>query len=106
MFLGVRFGNARQVPAPSAGELEGIVDDPLRARACNDRRLRCDLDRQPTVRAPARSRVLPFGVLADDYKVKRVLCSERGGHVWIAPRRPIADVLVESLADREPQVPQ
>jgi hypothetical protein len=107
--LRVRLGDHRQVPAgPRPGELEREAQDPFDACARHDRHVHRGLDRQPLVHAAADAGVFAFGVLAHDDPVE--VFAAAGAQRALKPRqdagRPHVRVLVEALADLQPQAPQ
>ena len=55
---------------------------------------------------PAAARVFAFGVFTDDDPVDFFAAGERAGNAGQHARRPHVGVLIEALADRQPQAPQ
>jgi hypothetical protein len=80
--------------------------DALDAGPREDRDLGPDLLRQPSVSAPAAARVLAFGVFADDHPVDRGAARQRALDSGKHARGPHIGVLIEALADGQPQSPQ
>src|SRR6185503_15314800 len=58
------------------------------------------------MRAPAAARVLAFGILPDDDPVNLLAVPERARDTRQHARRAHVGVLVEALADRQPQAPE
>ena len=107
--LGVGLGDhGQELARARAGELERVAHDPGHAGAGEDHHLGADLVRQPAVRAAALAGVLALRVLAHDHPVEllgRDLAQGAGDPGQDAGRADVG-VLVERLADREPQAPQ
>ena len=107
--LRVRLGDdGEELARARAGECESETEDALDAGAGHDRDVGRDLDRQAAMNAPADTRIFALRVLAHDHPV------ELGPrHLAQRARYPRQDaggadvgVLVERLADREPQAPE
>ena len=107
--LRVRFGHdGEQLARARARERKGEAEDPLDADARHDRDVGRDLDRQAAMHASADPGIFALGILAHDHPVEL-----RTGHMaqralnpgQYASRTNIG-VLVERLADREPQAPE
>ena len=58
------------------------------------------------MRAAPVARVLAFGVLADDDPVDVLPGAQRTRHAWQHAGRTDVRVLIEALADGEPQTPE
>ena len=107
--LGVGLGDHGQVLARAgAGDVEGDAHDPLHAAAGEDGDLGGDLLGQAAVRAPALTGILALRVLAHDHPVQvaRVHVAQGRGHAGQHPRRADVGVLVQALADLQPQPPE
>ena len=107
--LGVRFGDAGQVPGRArAGELEGEAHDPLDAAPREDRGLDRDLPGQAAVHPAAGAGVLALAVLAHDDPVEIAFgnAGERALDPGQEARGADVGVLIEALADGEPQAPE
>ena len=85
-----------------------IAHDPLDAGAGEDGGLGGDLIRQAAMRPPAMAGILALAVLAHDHpiQVARPDIAQRRGDAGQDARRADVGVLVEPLADRQPQSPQ
>jgi hypothetical protein len=107
--LRVALGDHRQQLArPRPRQLEGEAHDALDAGAGHDRHVGGGLDRVALVHAAADAGVLAFGVLAHDdpVEVVRTAALQRRVDAGQDARRPHVGVLVEALADLQPQAPQ
>ena len=109
MALGVGFGDDRQQLArPRLREPEGKAHDALDAGAGQDRDVGRDFERQALVDAAADAGIFAFRVFADDDPVEflAVHVAQRAGDAGQDAGRADIGVLIERLADREPQAPQ
>ncbi len=105
--LRVRLGDQRELlPGPLARQLEGEAVDARHACAGEHRRLGRHFLRQPAVGAPAVAGVLALGVLAHHHPVNPLASAQGARHPRQHARRPDVGVLIEPLADGEPQAPQ
>ena len=89
-------------------QIEGVADDSLDAGAGEYLSLHSRLAGKTAVRSTPDAGIQPFGVLAhyDDVEVAGRFAGQRRRHPRQQPRRPGADILVESLADGQPQPSQ
>jgi hypothetical protein len=109
MPLRVALGHDGEVPAGTRPrQFEGVAQDALDAGARHHRNVGRDLDRMPLVHPAADTRVLALRVLADDHPVQviRLATLERSVDAREDSRRADVRVLIEALADLEPQSPQ
>lgn len=107
MALRVGLRDERQMFARTlARELEREAVNALDTRAREDRCLRGQLLGQSAVDAPAAAGILAFGVFADDHPVDLLAVPQRTGHTRKHARGSHVRILIETLADRQPQTPQ
>ena len=107
--LGVGLGDdGQELARPRAGQLEREAHDAGDAGAGEDHHLGADLLRQAAMRAAALAGVLALGVLAHDHPVELLGrdVAQRAGDPGQDAGRADVGVLVERLADREPQAPE
>ena len=109
MPLGVRFRHHRQQAARPAGrEGKGVAHDPLDADAGEDGDLGRHFLRVAAMGAAALAGIFALAVFPHDHPVECTRCAipqwraQAGQHA----RRPHIGVLVEALADGEPQAPE
>ena len=109
MPLRVALGNhGQELARTRLGEAKRKSHNPFDAGPRHERYVSGDFDRKSLVHASADTRVLAFGILADDHPVE-VLCAaslQRPVDAGQQSRRPHVRVLIESLANFEPQAPQ
>ena len=109
MALRVRLGDDRQKLAwPRIGQPECVTHDPLYAGARHQRYVGRRFDRMSLMDAAADAGVFAFGVLANDYPVEVVRPAALEGAIDAGkdPGGTHIGVLVETLADLQPQTPQ
>jgi hypothetical protein len=95
------------VPArPLSRELERKAVDARYAGPRENRNLGRDFLRQAAVCTAAASRIFAFGILANDHPVDVLSVSQRTGDSRQHARGANVRVLIETLADRQPQSPQ
>ncbi len=107
--LGVGLGDhGQQLARPRLGEREGVAHDPGDTGAGEDHHLGADLMRQAAMRAAALAGILALRVLAHDHPVQLLGgdLAQWAGDAGQDARRADVGVLVERLADREPQAPE
>ena len=92
---------------PRARKFEGIALDALDADAREHARLGRRLERRAAVGPAAGARVLALAVLAHDDHVEggAELVAQRAAHAGKQASRAHVGVLVEPLADRQPEPP-
>ncbi len=95
-------------PRPPLRQSEGKAHDAQHARAGEDRGLRRDFLGQAAMDAPAIAGIFALAVLAHDHPVEvaRRAVAQRRRDARQHACRPHIGVLVEALADRQPQSPQ
>ena len=104
----VGFGCARQQPAwPLHGQLEAVTEDPLDAVTRKQARLLSDFLGRSHVHAAPEAGVLALAVLAhaDHVDIRGSTVRQRRGEPGQEPHRAEIDVLLESLAQRQQEVP-
>ena len=107
--LRVRLGDdGEQLARARAGERERKAHDALDAGAGEHRDVGRDFLRQAAMDASADAGIFAFGVLAHDHPVefRAADMAQRARDPRQNASRPHVGVLVERLADREPQAPQ
>ena len=109
VLLGVRFGHAGQpFPRPAPGQFEGEAHDALDTSVGEDDGLNGALEWRSAVRAAPGAAVLPLGVLAhdDEIDVADGLTPQRAAHAGQEIGGANVGVLIEALADGQPQAAQ
>ena len=102
----VRLRRARDNAASGGGELERVLDYPADGDARENARLEAHLQLTARMSAPADTRVLALGVLADEEHVDGGPVGERRRDSLEEARRPDVRPEVEPLAQRQQQPPQ
>jgi hypothetical protein len=105
----VALGGHRHVLARAgAGQLEGVVQQPLAAQPGEHRLLQHELALGAAEHHAAHRAVLALGVLAHDQHVDvaGLAPGQRAGHAVEQPRRAQVDVLVELAAELQQAAPQ
>ncbi len=107
MLQSVRLGDARKLSVALPRSLEGVVENPLYARAREDPALNGHLSRGADEQAATHARVLTLRVLPDKHHIYVFwpLTGKTGGDPAKPAYRPVVDVLVESLANGKDKAP-
>ena len=108
MPLGIGLGHDGQVlPGPRSSDIEGEAHDALDAAAGEDGGLGGDFLRQAAVGASALTGIFAFGVLPHDHPVQVAGATSLNGEVTPGRTRvgPDVGILVQALADLQPQAP-
>jgi len=109
MALRVGLGDdGEELARTRARQREGKAHDALHAGAREHDDIGRHFQRRTLMGAPADAGILALGVLAHDHPVEFLALdsAQRRDDAGQHPRRPHVGILVERLADREPQAPQ